>query len=222
MPTTILKGLVIKKKNFQEFDLIVEIVTEKEFLTFIALGTRKLSSKNRFALEIGNIVEVEVFKARFNNKMSKLKKATLVFQPLIEKESVAQTISNLTFKINKSKKSFSPLLFKSIEESFEYLNTNLLPLVKTYVLFNFLDCLGIYPNKTSCIECFRKDRINSFSFEKGGFTCVFHALKPRPLEELQSIYALFDSFGKYKNTNFMINQQLAKEIENIIEEQMVL
>ena len=220
MASTILQGLVINKKDFQEKDLIVEILTEQEYLTFIALGTRKLSSKNRFSLEIGNIIEVEIFKARLNNKMSKLKKATLVLQVPLEKENIAKIVFDLVKKINQSNKSFSPLLFKSINESFKYLDTQVYLQVKTYVLFNFLACLGIYPSQNGCLVCKSAKRINGFSFEQGGFSCFYHTKNKRSLEELKAIYSLFQSFEKYKDTSSLINKKLYLEIEKVINKQL--
>ncbi|SYV91732.1 DNA repair protein RecO, partial [Mesomycoplasma hyorhinis] len=76
MSAEIIKGLILQVYEFQEKDLIVKTITNKRIFSFVALGTRKPESKNKFALLESSISELEIFLSRLNNKLSKLKKAT--------------------------------------------------------------------------------------------------------------------------------------------------
>jgi len=82
-------GIVIKQINYDDFDQIVTILTDTELITFIALGVRKMTSKNRVALQLGNVIEVELFRARLKNKVSKLKRANLVKQLPLQSSDTA-------------------------------------------------------------------------------------------------------------------------------------
>lgn len=212
-----LSGFVIKKMDYSADDEIISILSNHEVISLIALGTRKLKSKNRVALQIGNFVEIEYFRARLTNKLSKVKRATLLQQPPLMIGDTAEVVldiySFLTQMQNPSKKVFEALI-----DVYSYFNEDNNHYIKTFVLFAFLDALGNLPEDNHCIECGRPDRINGFEFYKGGFTCVLHTKYPRALEELRAIKNLFLTFDDYKKTDQRINQKLNKEIKIFISE----
>lgn len=212
-----LVGFVIKKMDYGAEDEIVTIFSRHEVISLIALGTRKLKSKNRVALQIGNLIEIEYFRARLNNKLSKLKKATLLVQPPLRTGNTAETVLEIYSYIS-DVKAESELLFNSLVEVYSYFGEDFNSHIKTFILFKYLDTIGSYPKNNYCIECGRPDRINGFEFYKGGFTCVLHSAKQRDIKQLKVIKNLFEFFEDYRDTDLNINQLLQKELIKFISE----
>lgn len=210
-------GFVIKKMDFGANDEIVTLLTSDDIFTFIALGTRKLSSKNRVALQIGNYIEIDFFKARLTNKLSKLKKAVTLIQPPLLTSNNAETIFEI-YKLISKMKSPSNIIFNALIDCYSYFGADYNDYIKTFILFAFLDSIGQYPVNEMCVECCRPDRINGFEFYKGGFLCVLHSKKPRPLEVLMAIQNLSKEFLDYSKTSQIINKELFIELKNFISE----
>lgn len=214
-----LTGFVIKKIDYGAEDEIISIFSRHEVITLIALGTRKMKSKNRVALQIGNFVEIEYFRARLANKISKLKKASIVIQPPLNNGNTAEIILEL-YRYLSNIQSESALLFKALIDVYAYLGGEYNQNIKTYVLFSYLDVIGHYPQNNMCVECGRNDRINGFEFYKGGFLCALHNKKPRTLQELKAIQNLFATFDDYASTDAKINQRLQAEVKKYIDDNM--
>ncbi len=210
-------GIVIKIFDYDDFDQIVTVLTRDEVVPFIAMGVRKLKSKNRVALQLGNLVELELFRARLAGKVSKLKRATLVQQPPIKQGDTAlvllETIKYLT-KIQAG----SPELFNAILESYPHLGGDDNHFVKTYIVFRILYTMGMFPIMDKCVECGRNDRIDGFEFHAGGFTCVSHTKKKRPVEFLKAIHSLDFSMEEYSKTDPIINKMIFRELTSFITE----
>ena len=168
--TEMLTGIVIKKIQLNSDNEVITLLCADEIVSFIALGTRKLKSKNRIALYYVNIISAEIFRARLRNKLSKLKKAVLIKQPPIKISDTANVIVAIVKLLSKLENP-SQKLFNAIIEAFSYLGDTNNHLVKTYIAFNTLDSLGVYPSTGQCIECGRADRISGFDYKDGGFLC---------------------------------------------------
>ena len=214
MATNIYAGLVIKTIDYDDYDQIITILTHDDLLTFISKGTRKIKSKNRVALQLGNIIEAEIFQARLRGKVSKLKKATIIKQPPLEKSDTAK-VWLLLIKYLKNLKEPNQELFQAIVETYDYFGDKYNHYAKTYILFKYLNALGIKPNIEHCVECNRKDMINGFEFYKGGFTCSLHTDNERELDFLKGIASMND-FKKYIEINPKHNTQIFEEIEKNI------
>lgn len=210
-------GIVIKKVVFEADNEIVTILTQDEILSFIALGTRKLTSKNRFSLDLGNIVSVELFMARLKGKLSKLKKSTLVKQPPLLISNTAEVVFELIKKVQYIERP-SQKLFAAFVKAYNHLGSEYNQYVRTFIMFNYLDSLGINPIVDCCVECNRPDRINGFEFYKGGFTCAWHTTKERSLEFLKGMKYLSTDFEKYKNIDPLVDLNIYKEIMKFINE----
>lgn len=210
-------GIVIKTLDFDDYDRVITILTSDSLISFIALGVRKVSSKNRVALQLGNLVEVDLFKARLTNKLSKLKTATLIKQPPLKEADTALVLLDLIKYLQKMRKG-SERVFNSILEAYSYLGEESNHWVKTYITFSLLDELGIIPNTHACVECNRKDRIAGFDFHKGGFLCALHVDEELSLDELQAWVAVSSNFKAYLNTNPKINKVIYSKIINYINE----
>lgn len=210
-------GFVIRKMDFSANDEIVTILTSDDIFTFVALGTRKLKSKNRVALQIGNCIEIDFFKARLTNKLSKLKKAVTLIQPPLLTSNNAETIFEIYRLISRMKVP-SAIVFNALIDCYSYFGADYNDYIKTFIYFAYLDSIGLYPVNNMCVECGRPDRINDFEFYKGGFLCVLHSEGQRPLEELKAIQNLSSEFLDYSKTSQIINKELANEIKNFISE----
>lgn len=210
-------GIVIKKVEFNADDEVITILCEDEIVSFIALGTRKITSKNRVALDLGNIIQAEVFRARLKNKLSKLKKAILIKQPPVMTSDTA----NVLFEIMKNMQRVSNpsnKLFRAFLESYRYFGQDYNHHVKTFITARILDSVGLMPITSSCVECKRKDRINGFEFFLGGYTCAWHTKNERHIDFLKAINMLFTDVNMYVKTSPKINKQIYNELINFIQE----
>lgn len=213
--TDTLTGIVIKKIQFNSDDEIITLLTPEEVITFIALGTRKINSKNRVALDYGNLITAEIFRARLNNKISKLKKAVVLKRPPIKVSDTANVVADIVKHLSKLENP-SPKLFEAIVKSYAYFGDTYNHHIKTYILFKSLYSLGIYPSTTQCVECGRTDRIVGFDYKDGGYKCSWHAQFERPLDELKAIKNLDKGLDEYKVTDPALNKKLYKELIYII------
>lgn len=208
-------GVVIRKIELNSDDEIITLLTPSEVISFIALGVRKIKSKNRYALDYGNIINAEIFKARLTNKLSKLKRSTIFKQPPIATSDTANVILIIMKNLWKVAET-SSRLFNAINESYDYLGDTYNHHVKTFITFNILDSIGLYPSFDKCIECNRKDRISSFDFHQGGFLCAWHTKEDRAIEELKAIQNLNLGIKEYIQTDPKINKKIYYEIINLL------
>lgn len=209
-------GVVIKILDFEDTAQIVTILTGEEIITVMALGVRKLTSKNRVALQLGNIVEAIIFRARLNNKISKLKKAVLLTQAPIQKKDTAKQLMIILQHLNLVKFPH-PTLFQKIINAFQHLGTENNQYVKTFVIYNILESIGYKQNINSCIECGDNQRIQGFEFYEGGFTCIEHTVKKRSLDVLKAINAL-NNMDEYIKTPSNIDTDICTELISYIKE----
>lgn len=207
-------GLVIKSIDYDDNDKIITILTSNSLLTFIAKGVRKVTSKNSYALQLGNLVEVEYFKARLTGKISKLKKATLIKQLPLKESDTALVWLNLLKTFNKMTEG-SEKLFNAVIKTYESFGDKYNHFAKTYIMFNYLSSQGVEPNINSCVECNRKDMITNFDFAAGGFLCHLHSKHERSVEFLKGIN-LLNNFDEYKLINPKINTDIYLEIQNYL------
>lgn len=213
-------GIIIKKINYDEFDEIVTIYGPEHTFSFIAKGVRKMSSKNRIALQLGNYIEIIYFPARLNNKLSKLKKASIIAQPQLLKSNVASYVFDIIELAQKVKKP-SSRFFISLVTAIKNLGNKTDSLLKTFVFFNALDALGVFPTSNACVKCQRTDEIDDFDFFQGGFLCNKHATKSRSLAYLKALLSLCKSdFSSFLNTDPKTNQEIFLAVKEYMAEQL--
>ena len=213
---SIITGVVVKRIDVDDFDQVITLITPKEVLSFIALGVRKITSKNRVALQLGNVIEAEIFRARLNGKLSKLKRAVLVKQVDIKEGDNANVLLEMIRYLSKVKRSTNEL-FSSIIKSFDNLGQDFNHQVKTFLVASTLHVFGLEQNYHSCVECDRNDLIDDFRFFKGGFLCKHHSYKSRSLEELKAFQNL-NNLEKYKDTSPLINKKIFRELTLFIKD----
>ncbi|NQZ66079.1 MAG: DNA repair protein RecO [Mycoplasmatales bacterium] len=209
--TDFVRGIVIKKVKLNSDDQIITILTKFEIISFIALGTRKLNSKNSRSLDFGNYISAEIFRARLKNKLSKLKKSILIKQPPILTSDTANVILEIIKLIQKID-NHSKRLFEAFLESYEYFGDTYNHWVKTYIIFNSLDSLGVYPQIKQCVECGRNDRINGFDFSLGGYTCAWHTKIEKSIEYLKAINLINESIENYIKIDPELNKKIYQEL----------
>lgn len=210
-------GIVIKMIDYDDYDKVVTILASDSLISFIALGVRKLESKNRVALQLGNLIEVELFKARLTNRLSKLKRANLLKQPPLKQADTAIVWLDIIKYLQKMRRG-SEKAFKSILEAYSGFGEEFNHHAKTFIVFRMLDEMGQWPNMQHCVECKRKDRITGFDLYKGGFVCALHADEQLSLGELEAWFALGKGFAEYSKVNPGINRNIYLKVTNYIDE----
>lgn len=206
------KGIIIKKYNYRDSDEIITILLKSgQLITLISMGSRKITSKNRNALQIGAYIEFEYFKARLVGKISKLKKAILIQQVDILKRDNAQLLFDTMSQLSSIDKG-SKDLYNAFIETYPYWGFDFNYHIKTYIISKKLDILGIKPVSDRCIECNGTDRIAYFSFSNGGFHCVKHTKYKMNVEVLKGIKYLFMDFEDY----LIVKPEINKEIFDML------
>ena len=208
-------GIVTKILDFEDTSQIVTVLTHYEVITFIALGTRKITSKNRVAIQVGNIIDASIFRARLTNRMSKLKKAVVVKQPPITKSDTAKVVLEFIKYLALVKEPEGDPLSK-IMNAYEYLGGDKNHKVKTFIVFNILEAIGQKQELTRCVECGSHEEIIGFEFFKGGYTCTKHTSNKRSLAFLKAISALNGSIDAYKDVDDIINKDIFAELSDYI------
>lgn len=211
METELENGILIKKQDYDDYDEIITILYKDNLIVILALGVRKITSKNRNALQLGNIINISYFKARLVNKISKLKKATIEFQPEIEKSDSSDILLDILYEVNKVENPTKEI-YKAYLESISFLGKEWNWHIKTYVYCRILTAYGLYPNFLGCTTCGRKDRIIDFQWDAGGFICFYHSKFEKDIDFLNGIKNLSISFDKYMEISPEINKKIFIEL----------
>lgn len=190
-----LKGYVIRRLEYCDFDEIITILTdESELITLLSKGSRKPLSKNGRNLFIGNYCNFEVFLARSKEKISRLKKAISIeeidwrmewFTPF---NLLNEFVSNYQLFNRDLINVYINLRQLIIDCKYDELSLILIVLEQIIVL----NGISIEVNK--CIECGNK-KIRNLSLKKHGFVCFDH-FDPNEIEftidECKLIHHLFN------------------------------
>lgn len=215
MSLKVFKGIVIKEIDYLNDNKIFTIMTDSSLITFLALGVKKITSKNGVALQLGNFIEVEIFQARLKDKVSKLKKATIIKQPPLFISDTAKVLLEI-IKWMQKLSDYSLELFNSYIEALNLFGENYNHQLKTYILFRIVWALGLKPVLNCCVECKRKDNIVDFSLSKGGFLCFLHSKNKMNLLELHAWKNIGGEIKGYINTSSEINMILYQQIVDYI------
>lgn len=167
-----LEGIVIHLSKFKENDAMVKLATKEGFVSFLAHGVSKLTSKNgascqecsygRYSLSVSNdlhytLSESTPIDSFINDSNLEALTATSfiieVTNKLIQEDEAGQIYPYLFASLNAIKKGFSPL---------------------SAALIYFASCLnasGIGLDVNQCVGCGGKKNIIGLSFADGGFVC---------------------------------------------------
>lgn len=175
MAETICKGYLVYRQDYNYFDEIIGFINEYGNLFFnIALGTKKILSKNARNLFYGCLSEFEFFASKnIDFKMGRLKKVTLLENNIAIAYRMPLLVTNMIVAKNKLK---GIKVFNLIKQTID----NLLQFSIEYDAVLIIDCLirlcpqlGIKLQLNHCSMCNSK-LIYSFSPDSFGFVCEDH------------------------------------------------
>ncbi|BAC44131.1 DNA repair protein RecO [Malacoplasma penetrans] len=168
-------GFLIHRQDFQLFDEVLAFINEHgNIFSVIALGTKKILSKNARNLFYGCLSEFMFFASRdIENKLGKLKKVVLLENNIDISTRTPLLLLNAIIYKNKIKgisvfeevKNLGRILKEFGKEFDNILIINILIKMSKY--------LGIKLNLNGCSHCNSKN-IYSFSNDDFGFVCKDH------------------------------------------------
>lgn len=193
MSLVVTKGYLIARYDYSTFDEILVFLNNfGNKFTCIALGTRKINSKNSRALFFGNYLEIEMFYSN-SDKLSKLKKVVAINQIGFEYSSnlafftIGDILASMK-ELNKDWFSFyQDVLIKILMNYDQYE-------LSVYIYFTFIQKIFKSINLTKCNHIATKTTFG-YSFSKKSFVCTtcFPTVKPLTKEEIQVFKDIFDN-----------------------------
>ncbi len=171
MAEIITRGYLIDIKEYATFDHIITFINEYgNKFTCISLGSRKIASKNRNSIQLGNLNEFEFFLARDENKISKLKRSVLLEQSIWPNHNLPFYLLNDV--VNKLEPNIK--VFEFYKEFINILNNKQSvyddDIIILLMLKEVTNLSGIAPVLSECVIC-KSKKISSISFEQKGLMC---------------------------------------------------
>ncbi|ACF07064.1 recombinational DNA repair protein O [Metamycoplasma arthritidis] len=191
-----LKAIILKKTNINEYDEILEVLSEQGHLQVFCPSTRKPTSKNKLSLLPLNLVSLELIKSKYATLKPRLKRATTI-KAFLVKSNLINMANDLLYFFSKIKDTDSLILLDCYEEQLDNLDKNKDTKVLDFILFRLLMIEGIDPKTDGCVECGRLDRLVDFQFHKGGFLCSDHSDKLLGKSNLEALFYLSQSFSDF-------------------------
>lgn len=200
MAETISKAYLIHRNDYEMFDEIIGIINEHgNIFSLLALGVKKILSKNSRNLFFGCLAEFEFFASRdIDNKIGKLKKVTLLENNIdISSRVPLILVSKLIYDLRlKGKKIFLWLsetvdLIKQFDVSFDNL-------IIIKILLGTFKHLGVKICLDKC-SCCNSKNIYSFSQKNFGFVCFNHFDKQYDIKYEAEIIKILYFFNNKKN-----------------------
>ncbi|MBG0730954.1 DNA repair protein RecO [Mycoplasma sp. 'Moose RK'] len=199
MGIKVIKGIVVERYEYRDFDLIVTIVTTLGRIKFVAPGVRKVGSKNIFGLNQGSLSEFELFLAQNTERLSKLKRAESI-KNLDFTDKIVLDFWKLISQITR-KDEFVVELFESIQKAFLIINWQNAAAIKVFIILNWLKKNGLIANLSACRVCKTNQRLTNFDFY-GGMECFFH-FKKKPSPHFNSQELAIFYWSDYEFDNFL-------------------
>ncbi|WP_391591556.1 DNA repair protein RecO, N-terminal domain-containing protein [[Mycoplasma] cavipharyngis] len=173
MSEKIVNGYLLSEREYQDIDKIIKLISHEKIFSCLALGVRKINSKNSRNLFFGHLIEIHFFEARMENKLSKLKKVYLLEnldQDLINNKSVI-FLNNLFEKINHQNPNIN--LFEIYQKFIEIIKLKKYDddLIINYILVKSQIIFGFQLNYRHCNLCQTKQKITSISLDNYGLLC---------------------------------------------------
>lgn len=192
MAFVITNGYLVNRSDYLTFDEIITFINEHgNLFTNLALGTKKILSKNSRNMFYGCLSEFEFFCSKdIENRIGKLKKITLLENNIINSDRIPLIIFNkiiFNYKL-KGKKIFLKLK-NLIENLFKYNSSFDNVLIINLLLF-IIEELGSKFTVDKCVFCENK-KIFSLSFLNNGFVCKIHFNSKRDIKYFRQIIEIF-------------------------------
>ncbi|WP_338970720.1 DNA repair protein RecO [Spiroplasma endosymbiont of Labia minor] len=172
-------GIVVNTQNFDDQDKVITIYSDKYGkMGLLAKGVNKITSKNRFSIQLFAFSEFEIFKTNHVNKLSKLKTGYLIknnFDISLNYNSYvyASSIIGIIY-YNFSPGEKNKLLFEQTVLSIEKLADRYYSIyVYCWWLHKCLFNFGINLDLSFCQNCgFKKNQFRKFDFKTNGLLCI--------------------------------------------------
>jgi len=170
------KGIIIKKINFRETSIILDILTpEFGVISVMAKGIRNQKSKNIGLLEILNELELNLYKNPSSDwyiyKSSQIINAHLFNIDLstgILMQAAVEVIRQIIISIDDSQAIYE--LLETYLQFIRTVNKNGIAIFWRFLL-KLYKVMGIEFNITNCIECSQRKHFFAYFPQKHGFIC---------------------------------------------------
>lgn len=223
------KGIILRVSQFRDFDCMVTLLTESGFVSFLARGVKKMTSKNAYLVNTFNYVNVCLMKGKdgYFLKNGKLLSSYPNAKKDIEKLSTLDFISELTnlFVLKEECHNIFPFLIKTLELLELNIDSKMLSLL---YFAKILKYSGYSIEVNCCQKCHKTRDIIAFSVNDGGFICreCFDSsnsikLNPTTLKEIRYIFMVdIDNFEKVifpKNDSIELIKLLNRFVKDIVQ-----
>lgn len=170
MSEIITKGYLLNQTDFEIFDEIITFINEHgNIFSCIALGVKKIKSKNARNLKMGVLLEFDFFMSRSINKVGKLKKIIALEETSIDfLTNNALLILNRLYFIGKPSHSSSYETYVECLTSIKQINDIDISIINIFM--KFISLSGMHLEFNKCVSCGNK-KIFNFSERKMGFVC---------------------------------------------------
>ncbi|TPE57442.1 DNA repair protein RecO [[Mycoplasma] falconis] len=205
------KAIILKKTPYYDYDELITCLTNEGIKYYFCKGVRKSSSKNRFALNLLNLVNLTLLYKEDINSNLVLKTATLI-KEFNYQSYLSNTYETLIRLFNSLRLNNLDVILSSYEKVLPYFEKRNF-VAMSYLCFQVLKVMGLLPQLEHCVECNNRDNIVDFNLYKGGFLCREHSNKQPNLSFLKSIYYLSKSFDDY---DLAVSNEEAKTILDLI------
>ena len=169
-----MKIIVLSLTNYKEKDVIVNAISNDEYLTFNAHGILSPTNKNSSINNLLAIADVELTKSQKSNKYS-LKECSVINLPFnlnndINYMVTVNLLAEATYKMLDDEEKH--LAFPFLETAILSLKKSKYPLlIAISYLAKMMKLAGYSFEINKCVKCGSKKNIVSFSFEEGGYVC---------------------------------------------------
>ena len=169
-----MKIIVLSLTNYKEKDVIINAISNEEYLTFNAHGVLSPTSKNSAINNLLAIADVELTKSNKSGHYS-LKECSVINLPFILGNDFNYMVS-----INLLAEATNAMLDEEERpQAFNYIETAILAikkakyplLVAISYLSKMMKLAGYSFEINRCVKCGSKRNIVSFTFEEGGYVC---------------------------------------------------
>lgn len=205
------KGIIIKKVNFRETSIILDVLTpEFGVISVMAKGIRKQKSKNTGLLEILNELDLMLYKNPSSEwyiyRSSQIVNAHLFnidISTSILLQAPVEIIRQIIIPIDDSQ-----AIYKLLETYFEYIKTvnkNGIAIFWRFLLKLFR-IIGIELDIINCIECSQRKQFFAYFPQKHGFICenCYHPVNEDQIFKINKNAA--DLISKLNNIGNYINE----------------
>ncbi|MDP8201051.1 MAG: DNA repair protein RecO [Candidatus Tenebribacter burtonii] len=205
------KGIIIKKINFRETSIILDVLTPQYgVISIMAKGIRKQKSKNTGLLEILNELELDLYKNPSSEwyiyKSSQIINAHLFNIDLstsILMQAAVEVIRQIIISIDDSQ-----AIYKLLETYLQFIRTvnkNGIAIFWRFLL-KLYKVMGIEFNISNCIECSQRKQFFAYFPQKHGFICedCYHPVNNDQVFKINENAA--DLISKLKNIGNYIEE----------------